>query len=185
MTAEEAANPLHNLYFRWLYDLVVPVLDSQGLSSYGVVCTAMHNIIFKDQVPYDSNRVAAAAELRNWFLASNPDIFPHDRNDVLTRDASIFEVLIRLAHDANFMIELDSQKWFQIFLKNLGLDLYSDNYCLDHRTGHIFRVLRRFNERTYRPDGKGGLFPLKNPGGDQRKIELWYQMGAWVNEHNI
>ena len=184
MTAQEDANPLHDQYFRWLYDRVIPILQSDSLSSYGVVCTAMHNIIFQARVPHDDNRIAAVTELRDAFLATDPYIFPHDRNDVLLRDASIFEVLVMLATQANFMIDLDDFKWFQIFLKNLGLDLYCDAYCLDHGTGHIFRVLRRFNTRTYRPNGQGGLFPLKNPGGDQRKTELWYQLGAWVNEHN-
>jgi hypothetical protein len=184
MTVQEEANPLHNQYFRYLYNLVVPNLEADGISSYGVVCTAMHNVIFKDKVPHDSNRIAMAAELRNEFLATDPHIFPHDRNDVLLRDASIFEVLVALAKDANLMIEMDAQKWFQIFLKNLRLDLYSDFYCLTHGIGHIFRVLRRFNERTYRENGSGGLFPLKFPGGDQRETELWYQLGAWVNEHN-
>jgi hypothetical protein len=184
MTVQEEANPLQGQYFRYLYDLVVPVLQVDGLSSYGTVCTAMHNLIFKDKVPHDSNRIAEAADLRNAFLDTNPRSGTRDWNDVLARDASIFEVLVELARRANFMIELDDMKWFQIFLKNLGLDRYCDWYCLSHGTGHIFRVLRRFNERTYKPDGSGGLFPLKNPGGDQREIELWYQLGAWVNEHN-
>lgn len=184
MTAQEDANPLHNQYFRWLYDRVVSVMQVDGWHSYGVVCTAMHSIIFQALVPHDDNRIAESAELRTEFLNTDPNIFPHDRNDVMFRDASIFEVLVMLANKANFMIELDDCKWFQIFLKNLGLDLYCDAYCLDHGTGHIFRVLRRLNTRTYRPDGRGGLFPLKNPGGDQRQTELWYQLGAWVNEQN-
>lgn len=185
MTALEDSNPLPRLYFRWLYDLVVPVLDIEGTCSYWTVCTAMHNIVFRDLVEHDSNRIAEGAELRNAFLDSQPRAFPHDRNDVLLPDATIFEVLVALARRANFMVEMTDEKWFQIFLKNLGLDLYSDSYCMTHGTGHIFRVLRRFNNRTYRPNGKGGLFPLKNPGENQREVELWYQMGAWINEHHF
>lgn len=37
--------------------------------------------------------------------------------------------------------------------------------------------------RTYGPDGKGGFFPLSHPKEDQTKIEIWYQMSAYINEH--
>jgi hypothetical protein len=38
--------------------------------------------------------------------------------------------------------------------------------------------------RTYRPNGQGGFFPLKNPQEDQTKIEIWYQLNEYVMEIN-
>ena len=38
-------------------------------------------------------------------------------------------------------------------------------------------------ERRYLEDGDGGLFPLKCPRKDQRRVEIWYQMSAWVIEN--
>jgi hypothetical protein len=36
--------------------------------------------------------------------------------------------------------------------------------------------------RTYEPNGVGGFFPLENPNEDQREVELWYQMSAYVDD---
>jgi hypothetical protein len=36
--------------------------------------------------------------------------------------------------------------------------------------------------RTYDPDGSGGFFPLLHSKKDQRQIEIWYQMHAYVRE---
>jgi len=36
--------------------------------------------------------------------------------------------------------------------------------------------------RDYHADGRGGFFPLTNPDTDQTKVEIWYQMNAYVTE---
>jgi hypothetical protein len=178
------ASPLVRPYFRWLYDQVVYFNDPQGMQSYWQVCARMQDMTFLDLVEHDSNRIAEATNLRDRFLATLADVTPHDRNDLLFPDASIFEVLVALAERANYMVEMDMYKWFNIFLRNLGLDRYSDGYCLLHLTGNIDRILNRFNRRSYRANGhNGGLFPLEHPTRDQREVELWYQMGAYINEN--
>lgn len=183
MSTQEESNPLPGLYFKWLYDQVVPTRELNGLSSYWKVCTIMHSVVFLDLVEHDSNRIADGANLRNEFLAqSGGQIL--DKNDVMFPDATIFEVLVALAIRANLMIEMDVMKWFQLFLSNLRLDRYNDWYCMMHHIGGITRNLNRFNKRIYRPDGSaGGLFPLARPTKDQREVELWYQMGAYMNEN--
>jgi hypothetical protein len=186
MSTETDTEPIESLYFRWLYDQVVPELDIEGVSSYWRVCSIMHSMVFKDLVEYDSNRIAEVTTLRDEFLMTLRQPNPHDRADVLFPDATIFEVLVMLAKRANLMVEMDLMKWFQLFLKNLKLDRYSDWYCVTGRTGGIHRTLERFNNRTYRPNGQnGGLFPLAHPLKDQRTVELWYQMGAFMNENML
>ena len=39
--------------------------------------------------------------------------------------------------------------------------------------------------RTYEYDGIGGFFPLTNAEEDQTKVEIWYQMAAYINEHTV
>jgi hypothetical protein len=36
--------------------------------------------------------------------------------------------------------------------------------------------------RKYDPDGSGGFFPLTRSDDDQTRIELWYQMNAYIEE---
>lgn len=186
MSAQTNADPLTKEYFRWMYDQVVQVNDPQGLSSYWVVCARMMDFSFRDLVEHDSNRIAEATILRDEFLSTKKYVYPHDRNDLLFPDATIFEVLVALARRANFMVEMDLYKWFQLFLRNLGLDRYNDWYCSSHFIGNIDRILDRFNSRTYKPNGHhGGLFPLAHPVRDQREVELWYQMAAFMTENTM
>jgi hypothetical protein len=46
-----------------------------------------------------------------------------------------------------------------------------------------YKKLAVLNKREYFPSGKGGLFPLENPREDQTKVEIWYQMHAYVMEN--
>jgi hypothetical protein len=41
----------------------------------------------------------------------------------------------------------------------------------------------RLNRRLYTTSGYGGLFPLEEPKEDQRKVEIWYQMMAYLGEN--
>jgi hypothetical protein len=45
--------------------------------------------------------------------------------------------------------------------------------------------LHKLNNRTYSKLGKGGLFPLRSSAYDQRKVELWYQMAAFMTENHM
>jgi hypothetical protein len=44
----------------------------------------------------------------------------------------------------------------------------------------VDEILERVIGRTYRPDGRGGFFPLRYAEKDQREVELWYQLNAYV-----
>ena len=41
-----------------------------------------------------------------------------------------------------------------------------------------------FINRQYEANGEGGLFPLKGVCEDQREVEIWYQMNAYLYEHH-
>jgi hypothetical protein len=182
MTVE--ANPLHREYFNWLYNRVFAVKDVESQFSYTLVCDRMHTTIFKVLVPRDENRAADGAELRNEFLRKSNG-HELDKVDVMYQDASVFEVLVGLAGRANRMMDLPEPDWFSIFLFNLSLDLYNDEYCLNRPTWRIGSKINVFNDRRYRADGGGGLFPLRRPVRDQRRVELWYQMGAYMTENKM
>ena len=74
--------------------------------------------------------------------------------------------------------------WFEEILTNAGLWEFDDHqYQRDYATpSFVDRILVRVMHRRYRADGVGGFFPLKNPREDQRGLELWYQISAYVLE---
>ena len=44
--------------------------------------------------------------------------------------------------------------------------------------------IRMITDRTYSENGKGGLFPLRKYSEDQRKVPIWYQFNAWLEENS-
>jgi hypothetical protein len=173
-------------YFNWLYDQLYSVREMESWRSYTTVCTVMHQIEFKDLVPHDSNRIADAAELRAKFRDETPGRFEAlELTNLMFPNATVFEVLFALADRADFMIPLTRPTWFRIFLENLKLAKYSDDYSLTHSAWPIHRIINRFNDRQYKRDGRGGIFPLRDPEADQRDVELWYQMGAYMTENRM
>lgn len=176
---------IHDVYFAWLYDQVMDVWDVNSEESYTAVCALMHQVIFTALVPYDENRIADAAGLRNNFKELAGNIGPRELADLMLPDASVFEVLIALADRADFMVPLTRKVWFHIFLENLKLDKYNDWYNRPRSTWPVERIINVFNSRAYQPNGRGGIFPLRRAPQDQRKVELWYQMGAYMTDNSM
>ena len=178
------ASTLPEKYFRWLYDRVVEVYDIESSRSYITVCSIMHEMPFKAIVEFDENRAADGKELRSLFLSSTRGTRVSFEDSELY-DPTVFEVLVGLASRGNYMVDIKDHVWFSIFLGNLRLARYSDFYCLTHPTWVIVRNIRKFNDRRYKSDGQGGLFPLKHALIDQRRVELWYQMAAYATEQGL
>lgn len=196
MSSSAMGNPIENAlprtpisiqdaYFRWLYGLVYEIWEIDSPQSYTVLSALMHQVPFTSLVPYDDNRIAEAAGLRNNFQEYAGSMGPMEVADLMGPDASVFEVLIALADQADFMVPLTRKTWFHIFVENLNLDKYTDAYCRHRSTWPVERAINTFNNRNYRPNGRGGIFPLRKPEHDQREVELWYQMGAYMKENSM
>jgi hypothetical protein len=172
-------------YFRWLYDRVCDVRDSQSYRSYQEVCDEMQRMKFKVIVPGDENRRSNGADLRDEFLdfIRNRDLDRQAEREA--HQVSLFETLVSLSDEARLMTGESCVVWFSIFLQNTGLDHYPDVKMDVTAKLKVRRILRRLNDRKYGASGKGGLFPLNMPLQDQRDVELWLQMGAYVRENYI
>lgn len=148
----------------------------------------MHQVEFTPLVHFDENRVAVALGLRDQFQASAGSLGPGEIEELMAPPCSVFEVLCGLAWQANDqMIPLTMPVWFQIFIENLGLDKYSDE-VIDgpgRAAFNVEKIVNKFNNREYSPDGRGGIFPLKRPQHDQRETELWFQMGAYITQEGM
>ena len=65
---------------------------------------------------------------------------------------------------------------------NLGLDKFDDKH---YNSDYVYEILGKFVRREYDFNGRGGLFPLKNVQNDQRKVEIYYQMLAYLSENYV
>lgn len=185
--ADSQGEPVRQRYFKWLYDQVFDIRDQSSDQSYIAVCDIMHSIHFNDKVPNDSNRTADGEELRDQFISLDDNIGLDDFTEMAgLGKASVLEVLIGLSRRSGAVTEaLKPAEWFRTFFGNLGLLRYHDARFVPRNTLRVSTILRTFNGRTFDPDGSGGIFPLKNPLTDQRYIELWFQMAAYINENEM
>ena len=130
-----------------------------------------HNVEFVWTVPNDDNRVADALYLR--------ELYTHRRLSL--QGATFLEVLVALSERVAFTDGASPDLWAWRLIKNLKLNKMSDPLS-PRELERVDRILETVIWRTYRPDGQGGFFPLKNPEQDQTKVEIWYQMNAYLIE---
>lgn len=130
------------------------------------------------KVPMDDNRVADGMDLRVDF--ARLESIPSTRMPVLG-PCSFLEVLIALSRRMAFAAGGQAPGWAWQFLCNLELDRMSDPFTRtkDRKTQEIMETVIW---RSYSPDGRGGFFPLQRPDDDQTRLELWYQMHAYIEE---
>lgn len=71
-------------------------------------------------------------------------------------------------------------EWFWLMIKNMGLIIF-DNENFNYK--EVKRKVDIFSQRKYKPDGKGGPFPLQRPISNMKKVDYWYQLNYYVNEN--
>jgi hypothetical protein len=134
----------------------------------------MHNTEFVWTVPNDDNRVQDGVDLRREFVG--------DRSSVLALEIVTFlEVLVGLSRRLEFTAGGNAEIWAWQLIRNLRLQKMIDPLGPAKRE-RVRDILDAVIWRTYREDGRGGFFPLSNPTDDQTKVEIWYQMNAYVIE---
>ena len=171
---------LDERYFTWLYSKVGSVKNRNPARSRWLLCEQLYKTPFNDSTPHDYNRSLDGIELRQEFLDDTGTYYDHEWMQL---DCSILEMLLGLARRVSFQNGVGLYDWFWEALRNLEIDKYTDDEYDDSIVLLVDEVLERVNNREYEPSGHGGLFPLNHPKKDQREVELWYQMHAYLLEH--
>lgn len=169
---------LDELYFEWLYRQINSVKLKNPSRTYWNLFRILFTKEFVWFVPNDDNRVEDGKQLRRDFL-EECKIEGEDR-DWLLMGCSFLELLVGLSHRAAFLTSADPVEWFWEMLENLDLRKYNDREHIPRNK--VEDKLDRVMWRNYRPNGKGGLFPLRRAERDQREVELWYQLNAYILE---
>jgi hypothetical protein len=170
-------------YFGYLYHLTKAPSHRDPRRSYFSLLAQLHIKPFYWFVHNDDNRETDGKELRNEFLSEHDVSEPDQPWDEVP--ASVLEVLIGLARRLSFESYGEPAQWFWVLLQNLGIDRYVDAVYQDDIAEDVERVLNLLLSREYGRDGTGGLFPLRTTSSDQRRVEIWYQMSAYLLEGNV
>jgi len=171
---------LDQRYFDWLYSQVCSVGLEGPLNTYRNLLHVLYTKEYVWLVPNDDNRVEDGKDLRYEFF-NDEEIYPDRRDELwLELGCSMLEFLVALARRYAFEVDGNVSDQFWELLENLELDELNDRATFD--PDYVEDILDRVIWRTYHYNGGGGLFPLRYPERDQRRIEVWYQLSAYILE---
>lgn len=174
--------PLDELYFTWLYGQVGDVEIKNPSRTYWKMLKHLYTKEFVWIIPNDDNRIEDGRDLRQEFV---DDLrLRHIDQDWMGLPCSVLELMIVLSRRLAFEAEGEPCDWFWELIHNLGLDKYNDAIRLPESDveDDIEETLDQVIFRVYDRRGRGGFFPLRRGCPDQRDVELWYQLSAYVLE---
>lgn len=165
------------IYFDWLINFVCYGPAHIYKKRYKKLLKKLFEQEFYFLIPLDDNRYEDGIELRAVYLEQHPD---HEK-ELSYREppCSILEMMIALAIRIESAIMTDDRKgdrtsfWFWTMIETLGLKKYDDIHYDEYE---VQRILDTFLERSYSPEGRGGLFFIPGTRKDLTKVEIWYQM---------
>lgn len=171
-------------YFNWLCILIG--IDSRTSGrNYGLLARALHSMEFRAKIPADKNRGMDGMQLRVEFMQQHGPYGSATNRGPCT----MLEFFIALAKRMSFLMNGNSSRhhteyYFWKMMSNLRLEKLTDDRW-EYINGDFFieDAVLRVQERQYDTNGNGGIFPLRNPIEDQRYVEIWYQMQAWLGEN--
>lgn len=172
--------PLDERYFRWLCRQIRLRLHQDQGKTYWSLLRQLHAKEFVWFVPNDDNRMEDGRDLRYEFLETQMDdtVYP----GWLELGCSMLELLIALSRRLSFEGEGEPRYWFWELVNNLQLDEFPDRDYDKSVEQFIDESLDKVIWRTYSSNGEGGLFPLRESSHDQRSVEIWYQLNAYLLE---
>lgn len=171
---------LEESYCTWLYSQVSNPKAKGRTKTYWALMWQLFTTEFVWLIPNDDNRWEDGRDLRYEFLVETEN--PNVNQEFMDVSCSVLEMLIALSRRIAFQTDTPTEAWFWHILHNLGID-----HCTDAAgdfTDFVQEVIRKVIWRDYEEDGRGGLFPLRRADRDQRNVEIWYQMGAYILENS-
>lgn len=164
-------------YFEWMFDLVCSGRYNKRVS-FRMLLEYLHDVNFTYKLSRDANRAENGIDLRYQFAYETGQV---GAERYIEGPCSVLEMMVALSIRCEEIMDDPAYgdrtaQWFWKMVVNLGLGGMTDDRYDEY---YIEEVIQRFLNREYEPDGKGGLFRVKNCPYDLRREELWYQM-CWA-----
>lgn len=170
---------LDEIYFTWLCEIVDAKLHKSPKRTHWRLLKQLFTTEFIWFVANDESRAEDGKNLRHEFFADVHESL--DDPHWMTQPCSVLELLIGMARRLEFLSDSTTEVWFWHLIDTAGLYIYNDS--VDDFSNDVNEIIEKIMWRLYDPDGNGGLFPLRRAEEDQRKVELWYQLNAYLIEN--
>lgn len=175
---------ISNEYFSWLCNCISNKF-SQDSHSYRKLLTFLHSTPFEAVYDGDKNRAVDGQELRySYSFVMDED--PDDVLKYLDGECSLLEMMVALALKCEGIMQ-DTRygnrtaQWFWHMVISLGLGSMIDQFFDPKRAKFI---TDKFITHRYLPNGKGGLFTVRDTKEDFRQKEIWYQMMRYLDMYD-
>lgn len=176
---------LKDRYFLWLCGRV-----KKPGQSYRILFNTLFDEEFRSLVAYDDNRLEDGKNLRQvFFNRFSVDEETYDYMELESYKCSVLEMMIALSMRMSDILsetakdDMTSDIFWELLL-NIKLSKFSDEgFEKNQIINKCKETSRILVERLYEPNGRGSLFPITNPKKDLRKVEIWYQMMAYLDEN--
>lgn len=168
---------LNNEYFEWIYNSCCGDIHSESIS-YRKLFMYLHNTEFVYYIRKDQNRAADGIDLRQRFSLDSG----FDANylaSYLDGPCSVLEMIFALALKCEETIMDNPRKgnrtkqWFWGMINSLGLGAMDDD---NFDREYVADSIDTFLSRHYEPNGRGGLFTIRDCEDDLRTVEIWCQL---------
>lgn len=175
---------VENEYFEWLYNYVCKTRVSDKVS-YRKLFATLHDTEFIFSIPNDVNRAMDGEALRYRF-----EMEFEGREGVsipyrIQGPCSVLEMMVALSIRCEEEIMDDprygtrTSQWFWSMMSNLGIVLMTDDI---YDRDFVKEKIDRFLNRDYEPNGKGGLFYIRDCQEDLRNVEIWAQLCWYLDK---
>lgn len=162
-------------YRAYLVSLVHPETGVSGSPSL-ILFEILDSVEFRELVANDGNRISDIRDMRfQWLYAVGRESWELD-----DKPPSALELMIICAQTMSFLCKglvEDSSvtRWFNEMMWNVEV-------LIDFNMEDLRWAVEIAIRRKYDYAGNGSFFPLKEPREDQREVEIWSQLNAYIIE---
>lgn len=175
-----------NQYIEWIA-IAKLKFDYNEFSKYNALIWTLVDIPFDYSHPMDENRYNDGLGLRREFENLTEYILADEAG--YKERCTVFEMMAALAARCENQIMRDvalgdrSKTWFLEMCKNLDILQWDFDHLQYSYKDDIKQKVYIWLSRKYEKDGKGSPFPLKNAQENQRNVQIWGQMNAYLMEN--
>lgn len=166
-------------YFDWLVRQTGMSRSRNTHDTYWGLLRQLFTLPFRWSIRNDDNREADGRELRGEYQDKFGVSFEDLRMD---QPVSVLEVLVGLSRRLEYDTYDTAADWFWKLIENLGMRHFTDANYNEVVEADVQDIIADLLDRRYGRDGHGGLFPLRQARHDQRRVEIGYQLAAYLAE---
>lgn len=175
-----------DIYNKLYFDYLLSLIDSDGkIFLYNKLLEHLYDtqFVWLPNIPLDENRAIDGIQLRasyaNLLSPADAGMFSQA---IFNKPCSILEMFVAFAEKLTYIVNMDRQTYFWIFIDNLGLNIFNDvnyDYVNVHNILQCFLYGKKLNINDVNPPL---LFPCREVYNNLDK-DLYMQANFYLKNY--